>query len=280
MTCADKIIPYSPCPGDCTKCPAKHRAVIYGPVQSRRRGRSLGINLFPIKKVCSFDCIYCLRGRTIIKIDKPDIKYLQVSVNQVINILREVLNKIETDTIDLSGNGEPTLYPYLEDLCSELRKICDEFKIRSLGIFTNSSTLKYENVLKALRYVDHIEAKLDTALEEKFRIINRPCENIKLKDIVEGLLQVRKNLNCELAVQVLLLKYVSNDGKVIVNYSEEDAHNMANILQKIEPDIVNIYTIYRPVMTSHRIERPDVESVKIFSNVLESAGLKVRVFIE
>ncbi|NPB00188.1 MAG: radical SAM protein [Crenarchaeota archaeon] len=280
MTCADKIIPYSPCPGDCTRCPAKHRAVIYGPVQSRRRGRSLGVNLFPLRKVCSFDCIYCLRGRTVVKIASPDLSQVQISVNQVVEILRNILEKIETDTVDLSGNGEPTLYPYLEELCSELRKLCDEYGVRSLGVFTNSSTLKYENILKALKYVDHIEAKLDTALEEKFKIINRPCENIKFEDIIEGLVKARKTLHSELAIQILLLKYVSDDGRTIVNYSEDDAYHMANILQKIEPDIVNIYTVYRPVMTSYRIEKPNEELMKIFSDILENAGLKVRTFIE
>ncbi|NPA69944.1 MAG: radical SAM protein [Crenarchaeota archaeon] len=280
MTCADKIIPYSPCVGDCTRCPAKHRAVIYGPVQSRRRGRSLGVNLFPLKKVCSFDCIYCLRGRTIVKIDRPDISQVQVNIDQVINILKDVLNKIETDTVDLSGNGEPTLYPYLEELCSELRKLCDEYGVKSLGIFTNSSTLKYENILRALRYVDHIEAKLDVSLEEKFKIINRPCETIKFKDVIEGLMKARKNLNSELAIQILLLRYITDKGELIVNYSEDDAYNMANILQKIEPDIVNIYTVYRPVLTSYKIEKPDIELMRTYSKILENAGLKVRLFIE
>ncbi len=280
MTCADSIIPYSPCTGDCTRCPAKHRAVIYGPVQSRRRGRSLGINLYPLKKVCSFDCIYCLRGRTIVKACKPEEVSTQITVRQIVKYLRDVLKKVETDTVDLSGNGEPTLYPYLEDLCREVRQICNEFNIKSFGVFTNSSTLTLSNVLKALKYTDHVEAKLDTVIEEKFVEINRPHIEIRLDNIIRGLINVRKNLECELAIQILLLKYTRDDGKIMINYSEKDAENMRDILQKIEPDLVNIYTIYRPVLTRFRIEKPEIDKVNTFVKILREGGLNVRTFMD
>ncbi|NPA22830.1 MAG: radical SAM protein [Crenarchaeota archaeon] len=280
MTCAENIIPYSPCLGDCTRCPAKHRAVIYGPVQSRRRGRSLGINLYPLKKVCSFDCIYCLRGRTIVKILRPEESPIQVTVDQVTRYLEDALKRVETDTVDLSGNGEPTLYPELEELCREIRKICNEYGIKSLGAFTNSSTLNIDSVIRALRWVDHIEAKLDTAVEEKFLFINRPHTELRLRSVIEGLVRARKELSCELAIQVLLLKYVDSSGNVLLNYSEEDARNMRNILQRVEPDIVNIYTVYRPVLTSFKIERPPREDVELFVKTLRDGGLKVRTFMD
>ncbi len=272
----DRIL-YAPCIGDCTKCPVKHRAVIYGPVKSRRRGRSLGINPFPKFKVCSFDCIYCLRGRTVYKVDTPEKAPLQIDVEDILKILEKVLREVETDTIDLSGNGEPTLYPKIGELCREISKICREYSIKSFGIFTNSTTLKNRNIINALKYLDHIEAKLDTGIEDKLYKINRPIETIKIRDIIEGLKNLR-NINAEKVIQILLFKYYEN-GIELKNYTSEDAEKIVEILRIVEPDYINIYTIYRPVETRYKLLQVTYEEVYDYVKVLESNGFKVRLFL-
>ncbi len=278
MTCADrKYRLHAPCIGNCIKCPVKSRAVIYGPVASRRRGRSLGINLYPLFKVCSFDCVYCLRGRTIAKISNPiDYICLQLKPEHVLRYLSTVLNKIETDTVDLSGNGEPTLYPRFLELCREVSKICKEYSIKSLGLFTNSTQFQRRQTVQSLKYIDHVEAKLDTFNEHKFRIINRPAHGITLSKVIEGLAQARKYVS-ELSVQIMLCK-MELEGSLIFTVSDEDVHNMIDVLCKIEPDVVHLYTVYRmPYRTNvYPVSINEVESV---IEKLRAHGFKFRIFI-
>ena len=259
----------------CLECPVRNRALIYGPVKSRRRGNSLGINLYPIAKTCSFDCIYCLRGQTIYKISKPCNEAFQVNINDVVNALSYVLSKLSNvDTVDLSGNGEPTLYPKFPELTKEIRKVCDDYGIKSFGIFTNSSTFLINQVVEGLKHIDHIEAKLDTVVENKFKIINQPHPEIELKNVIQGLYNIRKLGFSKLCIQIMFIKYGN-----INNFEKSDIEKLCNELIKIDPDEIHIYTAYRKCKLS------EVKAVTL-SEVIESIELlkshfsdKVKIYL-
>lgn len=91
---------------------------IFGPINSRRFGSSLGIDLSPALKQCNFDCLYCELAPSA----TTDKQIEVIEVSTIINELKTHLND-KIDVITLTANGEPTLYPYLDELIDEINKI-------------------------------------------------------------------------------------------------------------------------------------------------------------
>jgi len=265
--------------GDCLRCPIGGRAVVYGPFASRRRGVSIGVNLFPLAKTCSFNCVYCFRGETrILTVEPRDDgsnitpDTLRRGLEEAINSLRSVARDI--DAIDFSGSGEPTLHPRFPELVDVVKAFAKELGSSvSVGLFTNSTMLSREAIARAVQKLDYVEAKLDSVDPDKFRAINLPHPAIALLSIIEGLKRVRKVFGGELAVQVMLLRY-----RNITNYGEADAIALAEKLIEIEPDRINIYTVYRTprLRDVEKVERSYMES---YAKVLESYGLRVYIYI-
>ncbi|MCD6340535.1 MAG: radical SAM protein [Desulfurococcales archaeon] len=260
--------------GECLKCPFRGRSIAYGPFRSRRRGMSVGINLFPGRKVCSFNCVYCFRGRTEVKTLEPTEGPYEVSAEILRKALREALKEVgEINAVDFSGSGEPTLHPRFKEFTEVVREFTRELGLDvSVGIFTNSSTLGREDVVEALRKLDFVEAKLDTAIQWKFRVINRPYSTLQISDIVGNLARFRRVFEGTLAVQVMLLRYHR-----VGNYLVRDAELLADALSSIEPDAVHIYTVYRTPRLS-RVVRADESDMLKYARVLERRGFRVEVF--
>ncbi|RLF02285.1 MAG: hypothetical protein DRK00_10240, partial [Thermoprotei archaeon] len=197
------MLPFARCPphGNCLKCPARGRALVYGPFKSRRRGLSIGVNLFPGAKVCSFDCVYCFRGPTLVKRRSPYDPGLPTP-EALEDGLRRALSEVgEVSAVDFSGSGEPTLHSRLGEFIRVARRVVEELcPGASVGIFTNSSTLGLESVVKALQEADHVEAKLDSVDEGKFRVINRPVKGVKVGDMLAALRSFRRSYGGSLAV--------------------------------------------------------------------------------
>lgn len=82
---------------------------VFGPVPSRRLGRSLGVDLVPFK-TCTYDCIYCQLGRTT---NKTVERREWVPLDRVLADLEGKL-ALKPDYITLSGSGEPTLFSRLD----------------------------------------------------------------------------------------------------------------------------------------------------------------------
>ncbi len=260
--------------GECLKCPFKGKSVTYGPFKSRRRGMSVGINLYPGKKVCSFNCVYCFRGSTAVKTLEPTVDTYRISAEVLRKALEEALRNVgELDAVDFSGSGEPTLHPKFSEFIDVVRDFTKELNLDvSVGVFTNSTTLDREDVVRALRKLDYVEAKLDTVIEWKFKVINRPYKTLRISDIVNNLVRFRKAFSGTLSIQVMLLRYLR-----VSNYSVRDAELLANALSKIKPDVVHIYTVYRLPRLS-KVSRADGESMIKYAKVLEKKGLNVEVF--
>ena len=265
---------YARCPGDCDVCPYRNLPLVYR-LKSRRRGDSLGVNLYPGGKVCSFDCIYCFRGPTAVKTPFP-VDHGYPNPRDLEEALELALrDSVDVRSIDFSGNGEPTLHRSFAEFVRVVRAVADQYGIpASLGVFTNSTTLNQRRVAEALVHLDHVEAKLDTVDPVKFEALNRPAEGLNLQQIVDGLRSLRKTYEGVLAVQVMLV-----DTILFTNSTYEDAEALARALNGIEPDEVHVYTAYRPPKLSG-VSKPPRNIFETFVKELERAGFKVKAYYE
>ena len=188
--------------------------IIYGPVSSRRLGRSLGINVLgAARKVCTFDCVYCqLRqprayavdydsGVAVCKANCHSCRFTQAAPGvdpgrHELPSVAEVLAAVEAavranpdlQSLTLSGNGEPTLYPRFGDLVDGLVALRDRLcPMTAVSVLSNASVAARPSVRRALRKLDVRIMKLDAGDEDTFRALNRPCPGVALAGVVEGL---------------------------------------------------------------------------------------------
>jgi len=170
-------------------------AYVYGPVPSWRLGRSLGVDVIPFK-ICSFNCIYCETGRTTdLTVERK--KY--VSKAPVIEELKAFLSKRKNiDYITFSGSGEPTLNSKIGGMISEVKKLTDI----PVAILTNSSLFSREEVRRELREADVVLPSLDVVSQSLFESLNRPHPSLKIEEIIDGLIEFRKEFKNKIWLEV------------------------------------------------------------------------------
>ncbi|EAJ6871517.1 radical SAM protein [Campylobacter coli] len=206
--------------------------ILFGPINSRRFGRSLGIDLSPSKKQCNFDCVYCE-----LEAQKPQTKQDEiVSVEEIVLEVQNILEKnISFDFLTLTANGEPSLYPHLEELISSLRKIA---KDKKLLILSNGTAVLDQDKFNALLKLDVVKFSLDSAISKTFYRIDRALKNIDLEKMIEKMAEFKTQFKGDLVMEILVVKDL-NDNK-----EEFIALNQA--LAKIAPLRVDLSTIDRP----------------------------------
>ena len=202
---------------------------VFGPVPSRRLGRSLGVDLVPFK-VCTYDCIYCQLGRTTCKTTE---RKEWVPLNEVCASLRDTLDT-KPDFITLSGSGEPTLFSRPGELIRSIKDLTDV----PVAVLTNGSLLSLPEVRAGLLEADLVVPSLDAGNERLFRIVNRPHEDIAFDRMVEGLIAFRQEYGGRYWLEVLLL------GGITAIPAEVE--QIADIAAKIGPDRVHLNTATRP----------------------------------
>jgi wyosine [tRNA(Phe)-imidazoG37] synthetase (radical SAM superfamily) len=153
---------------------------IYGPVPSRRFGKSLGVDIIPFK-VCSYDCIYCQLGKTTYKTIKRRKLY---KPPLVLDELREFLTKkVEIDYITVSGSGEPTLNVNIGEIISKIKSMSNI----PIIVLTNGSLLWEERVRRALMDADIVAPSIDAVSSHVFKRINRPVAELTISKVLKGL---------------------------------------------------------------------------------------------
>ncbi len=202
---------------------------IYGPVKSRRLGLSLGVSLSPYK-VCNFDCIYCQLGRTK-ELTAQRLEYAKI--DEVINELKSwFVNNTEDASalnyITISGLGEPTLNIKIGDAIKEIRKITN----LNIAVITNASLLNNIEVRQALSEADLIVPSLDTVSFKVFIKLKQPHPDVKIDDIINGLINLRKEFKGKIWLEVMLLSRVNDDLRQIKKLRE--------VVRLINPDKVQL----------------------------------------
>ena len=202
---------------------------IYGPVPSWRVGSSLGIDLLSQKeKICSFDCLYCQLGKTKIT---TITRQSYVPVGDILKELNMLPEDVSIDYLTLSGRGEPTLAKNIGDVIELLKKERKE----PVAVITNSSLMNRQDVREELSYADFVIAKLDACSQESLMEINKPLEEMRFENFVEGMKLFRKHFRGKMAIQVMFME--SN---------MKHACAMNEIVRKISPDEMQINTPLRP----------------------------------
>jgi wyosine [tRNA(Phe)-imidazoG37] synthetase (radical SAM superfamily) len=203
---------------------------IFGPINSRRFGSSLGIDLSPSAKQCNFDCLYCVLA----PMATVDTQTEVVSVQTIINELKTHLND-KIDVITLTANGEPTLYPHLAELIDAIDKIKN--KIQTL-ILTNSATLVDKKVFNTLLKLDQVKLSLDAISSDVFKKIDRPHANIKINEVVQKVKEFSKIYKGKLFIEILFVHGL--------NDTEEEIQKLNNVLLTLDCTRVDLGTIDRP----------------------------------
>ncbi len=243
--------------------------VIYGPVDSRRLGRSLGINLMPAgRKVCSFDCLYCHYGRTDLKTVEPEAGLLP-SPEKVLEEVERALHEYEAlDYLTFSGNGEPTLHPHFAEVAREVRRLRDHIRPElRLAVLSNSSTAWNPSVREALEEIDMPIMKLDAGDEETFARLNRPAAKVNLEAIIAGLRGMPK----------VIIQSVIIDGSP-QNLRGEPHRAWLEALVWIRPEAIQIYSTDRPVAEPGVQRVPKEVLIRLASRVEEEIGVPVRAY--
>jgi len=204
---------------------------VFGPVPSRRLGRSLGISPIP-SKTCNFSCVYCQLGRTTNYTNTRKMFYPVLDI--VDEVRRALLEELDIDVITIVGDGEPTLYKGLGELISELKKISQI----PIAVITNGALLCDEEVRKEISKADFVLPTLDAPNKELFKKINRPRKELDLDKITEGMIKFRKIFSGQLWLELMLVKDLNDDVNTL--------KDLKTIFEKIQPDKIFINVPIRP----------------------------------
>jgi wyosine [tRNA(Phe)-imidazoG37] synthetase (radical SAM superfamily) len=212
---------------------------IFGPVPSRRLGRSLGVDLVPFK-TCSYDCIYCQLGRTTCRTIK---RREWVPMNAVLDELKQKL-ACRPDYVTLSGSGEPTLHSRLGEIIEHIQAMTAV----PVAVLTNGSLLWQKEVREQVALADVVLPSLDAPDPERFEFINRPHPDITFERLVDGLETFRREFTGNYWLEVMLLDgYTSLPPQV---------RQLADWVRRIRPDKVQLNTAVRPPAEEYAMAVP------------------------
>jgi wyosine [tRNA(Phe)-imidazoG37] synthetase (radical SAM superfamily) len=230
----------------------KRYKYLYGPVPSRRLGRSLGVDIIPFK-ACTLDCIYCQLGKTTCKtVQRKE----YIPVEDVLAELKQALDAgLEADYITVGGSGEPTLHSGIGRLIEGIKKLT---KI-PVALLTNGTLFYISQVRADCAGADVILPSLDAGDEATFDKVNRPVEEVTFNRLVEGLCELRRQYRGLIWLEVFLIERFNTESPQIAK--------IADAIKRISPDKVHLNTAVRPTA------EPGVEKVSV--EKLESIALRL-----
>lgn len=242
----------------------KHYKYLFGPVPSRRLGRSLGVDLIPFK-TCTMDCIYCQLGGTTCEIGERG-DYVPIT-DVLAELERWKAADGQADHITLAGSGEPTLHTRFGEA---LRWTRDNTDIPSV-LLTNGSLLHLPEVRADAALADKVKVTLSAWDEASFRQIHRPARGVTFDLLVEGERAFREEYTGELSVEVFIVEGFNSD--------VSNAREIAAIVESINPDRIDLNTAVRPPSDSGVLASSPAqlaELAKIFGPPLEPSRSRQR----
>ncbi|MCM1006056.1 MAG: radical SAM protein [Lachnospiraceae bacterium] len=251
-------------------------STVFGPIHSRRLGISLGVNLSPSDgKVCSFDCLYCEAGFNAQGPGKSGLPTREKTARE----LRAKLEQMKAegqglDVITFSGNGEPTLNPEFPEILEDTLRLRDEyFPEAKVSVLCNSTRLDNPAVVEALKKADNNILKLDSAVEETMRLIDRPTQK---SFTVKKLLSELEAIGPNCIIQTMMLRGEYN-GRPVDNTTEDEIAALEQAYRQIKPREIMLYSIDRSTPAEH-LEKVPVEELKAIGERIEkNTGIHVQV---
>lgn len=208
--------------------------ITFGPVPSRRLGRSLGVNNIP-PKVCTYACVYCQLGKAIrMQSARQEFYPVDWVVREVTSRFKECAGEGEPpDYITFVPDGEPALDANLKEEIEEVKKLG-----ANVAVITNASLLSQRSVRSALASADWVSCKVDAGEETLWRKINRPVRDLDFNAITRSLYYFREEFSGTLVTETMLIEGVNDTPAAL--------ERTANILRALRPDIAYIAVPTRP----------------------------------
>jgi wyosine [tRNA(Phe)-imidazoG37] synthetase (radical SAM superfamily) len=225
---------------------------IYGPIKSRRLGLSLGLSL-SLNKICDLDCIYCQWG----SVGKTVLERKQYAkADEIIQELKSWMQKNPQQTqelkfVTLSGLGEPTLNTCIGELIDQVKNITG----LKIAVITNSTLLGDPTVRKGLLKADLIVPSLDAVDQEIFKRIDRPHDGIKLNEIIDGLVALRKEFHGQIWLEVMFIAGINDD--------LEHVEALKKAIWRINPDKIQLNSPVRSTAEKNVLPVEKSKLVKI-----------------
>jgi wyosine [tRNA(Phe)-imidazoG37] synthetase (radical SAM superfamily) len=233
--------------------------IIFGPIPSRRFGISLGVDLSPDTKQCNFDCLYCelKPAKTMDKMNTYP------SVDEVLEAIKNSFAKHpKIDVITITANGEPTLYPKLDELITKINEIKNDTKTL---ILSNGSTIYDKKVFDALLKFDTVKLSLDCVSQKCFKKLDRIHENIDVEKIVESMIEFKTKSTKNFVLEILFVKDL--------NDKPQEIELLYQAVKKINPNRVDIGTIDRP--PAYEVKPVSFETLESIAKSFENINVNI-----
>ena len=238
--------------------------IVFGPIPSRRLGRSLGINNIP-PKVCSYSCVYCQVGITdSMSVHRRNFFPPEEIFDEVKNRVSQLRDADENiDYLSFVPDGEPTLDINLGRTIEKLKT----FAIR-IAVITNSSLLWDDTVKRDLMHADWICVKIDTVNSRIWHRINRPHNQLDFSNIIKGIEEFASSYKGILCTETMLIREV-NDNRQSINET-------AQLISRVNPARAFILTPVRPP-AENWVKAPDKDDLNTAGRIFNSYGIKAEL---
>lgn len=252
------------------------KGILYGPVLSRRLGRSLGLNILPDEiKVCSLDCRYCQYSWTgMLSIRPAQFASFLPTREAVSRTLEAELKKLRRqgtppDTITFSGNGEATIHPLFPEIAADVAGLRDAYAPSCrTAILSNSTTVHRPEIRAALALLDDPILKLDTAREATFAALNGPAKGVVFSEMVQGL----RAMAGEFILQALFVSGPTD------NSTDDEVADWVRLVTDLHPRSVQVYTLDRGP-ADRGLAPVNAGRLRAIAAALRSAGLDAYAFV-
>jgi len=236
---------------------------LFGPVPSRRLGISLGLDLVPMKS-CSLNCTYCESGSTtVLTLERKEYVPFEAIKEELTHYFS---HHPEPDYMTFSGSGEPTLNSKIGEVLNFLKTRIADIPV---ALLTNGTLLYQKAVRDDIKGAAVVIPSLDAATEKVFARVNRPHRGLRLKTMIGGMVQFRKEYSGQIWLEVFLVPGL-NDTKA-------ELTAIKRAIERIEPDQVHLNTLDRPgaVISIRAATRNELERVLDFWG-LDNASIIAR----
>ena len=237
-------------------------SIAFGPIHSRRLGHSLGINLMPVdEKICTFNCLYCECGWTLEKnLNAREPYPLETVMEAIERKLSDcAAHNTPVDSITFSGNGEPTLYPWFDQVIDRLIVLRDKYYPDAvITCLSNATQLYRPEIINALQRIENPMLKLDAGTQGMLDTINAPIVPVDIEQVTEQLCSFNGNL----VIQTMFLSG-EQEGRAFDNSVDPEWSQWLARIRRIRPKRIVIYSLDRetPALNLHKFDKPYLDSI-------------------